>query len=115
MTIVWCLPLALFTFLFGSVNLEQSFGNLGDIYVAEHKVGDRWSIAGWTYYLREIGRQLSPLLWGLGLAGAAVVAWRPTCVADRACGSGTPSAGICCSHCSTTSNPGSRSLWCRES
>ena len=66
-----CLPLALFTLKYGGVNLAQSFGGRGDIYVASHRGASRWTVAGWTYYLRLLPVVISPLL--CALAGAALV------------------------------------------
>lgn len=76
LVVLWCLPLALFTLKFGRVNLAQSFGNQGNIYVAAHHVADRWSIAGWTYYLREAPAQVNGLLCLLAMAGGVAVCWQ---------------------------------------
>lgn len=73
LVVLWCLPLALFTLKFGRVNLAQSFGNQGNIYVAEHHVAERWSIAGWTYYLREVTDQVNLLLCLMALAGGVAI------------------------------------------
>jgi hypothetical protein len=73
LVVLWCLPLALFTLKFGRVNLAQSFGNQGNIYVAEHHVADRWSMAGWTYYLREVPDQVNVLLCLLALGGSVAI------------------------------------------
>lgn len=77
LVVLWCLPLALFTLKFGRVNLEQSFGNAGNIYVSEHRVAERWSLEGWTYYLLEVPRQVHLIVILLALAGAGMVVARP--------------------------------------
>lgn len=66
------IPLAAFTLKFGKVNLAQSFGNQGNIYVEHHRVAERWSIEGWTYYLQLLPSQLPWILlaasvFGMGL------------------------------------------------
>ncbi len=71
LTVLLCLPLAWFTWKYGAANLAQSVGNLGNIFVAGHRVAPRWSWAGWTYYLR-----IAPEVLGIGywlVAAGAVI------------------------------------------
>jgi len=71
---VCLLPLALFTWKFGHVNMAQAFGNEGNIYVEHHRVADRWSVAGWTYYLQLVPAQLGWIFSSLAVAGLALIA-----------------------------------------
>ncbi|MCA8990242.1 MAG: glycosyltransferase family 39 protein, partial [Planctomycetaceae bacterium] len=48
--IVLLMPLVAFTLKYGAVNIAQSIGNQGNIYVEHHRVAARWSVEGWTYY-----------------------------------------------------------------
>jgi 4-amino-4-deoxy-L-arabinose transferase-like glycosyltransferase len=66
--ILLCIPLLVFTLQFSPENLVQSFGNQGDVYVKAHKVAPRWSIAGWTYYIWQVGYQCQFILAVLTLA-----------------------------------------------
>ena len=68
---VLLLPLAAFTWKFGQVNLAQSIGNQGNIYVEHHRVAERWSMEGWTYYFKLLPEQLPWLV--LLLSGAGLV------------------------------------------
>lgn len=74
LVVLLCIPLGLFTLKFGQVNMQQSFGNAGNIYVADHRVADRWSIAGWTYYLREIPQYVNIVVCLLATAGCVWLA-----------------------------------------
>jgi hypothetical protein len=62
---VLCVPLGLFTLKFGYVNIAQSVGNEGGIYVAGHKGPSRWSLDGWTYYGRLLPDVVQPALCAL--------------------------------------------------
>ncbi|MCG6154751.1 glycosyltransferase [Rubinisphaera margarita] len=63
-TVVLMLPLAAFTLKYGRVNIAQSIGIQGNIYVDHHRVADRWSLEGWTYYLELIPTQFAlPVLF----------------------------------------------------
>ncbi|MCS7306910.1 MAG: glycosyltransferase family 39 protein [Thermoguttaceae bacterium] len=70
--VILCIPLLWFTWNYGAANLAQSLGNLGNIFVAGHRVAPRWSWTGWTYYAR-----IAPQVLGLGywLLGAGALAW----------------------------------------
>ncbi len=72
-TIVLSLPLAAFTLKYGRVNIAQSIGNQGNIYVDHHRVADRWSIEGWTYYLELIPTQFAIPVLCCAAAGILVV------------------------------------------
>src|SRR5690606_34109492 len=76
LVVLLCLPLGIFTLTYGRVNMQQSFGNAGNIYIEHHRVADRWSIDGWTYYLREIALHVDAILCGLAAAGALAILWR---------------------------------------
>jgi 4-amino-4-deoxy-L-arabinose transferase-like glycosyltransferase len=69
--IVLCIPLALFTLKYGGVNLAQSFGGRGDIFVAGHRGPSRLTVSGWTYYAWLIPLVISPVLCGLAVAALA--------------------------------------------
>lgn len=60
--VLLCVPLALFTLKYGAANLAQSFGNLGNIFIADHKVATRWSISGWTYYAGQLFVVINPTI-----------------------------------------------------
>jgi hypothetical protein len=66
--VLLCLPLAVFTVKYGGANLAQSFGNLGNVFIEEHKVSPRWSIAGWTYYAQQLFTAVNPAVTALALA-----------------------------------------------
>lgn len=68
------LPLAVFTLKYGDVNMAQAFGNDGNIYVEHHRVADRWSWEGWTYYLGLVPAQLGWGLTTLVAGGLALIA-----------------------------------------
>jgi Dolichyl-phosphate-mannose-protein mannosyltransferase len=68
---VLCVPLLLFTLKYGGVNLAQSFGGRGDIFVAGHRGPSRWTVAGWTYYADVIPQVINPGLCALALAALA--------------------------------------------
>ncbi|HBN74884.1 MAG TPA: hypothetical protein DD473_03490 [Planctomycetaceae bacterium] len=70
-------PLALFTWKFGKVNIAQSFGNQGDIYVEHHQVASRWTMDAWTYYLKLLPGQLSWIVLVLSVVGLALLAFHP--------------------------------------
>jgi hypothetical protein len=65
---VLCIPLLLFTLKYGGVNLAQSFGGRGDIFVAGHRGPSRWTLSGWTYYAGVIPSAINPILCALALA-----------------------------------------------
>jgi len=72
-TAVLMLPLAAFTLKYGRVNIAQSIGNQGNIYVDHHRVADRWSPEGWTYYLELIPTQFAIPVLCCAAAGFLVV------------------------------------------
>jgi len=67
--VLLCVPLALFTLKYGAANVAQSFGNLGNIFVPGHKVSPRWSVAGWTYYGKELFTVVNPVITLAALVG----------------------------------------------
>ncbi|MCA8984466.1 MAG: glycosyltransferase [Planctomycetaceae bacterium] len=69
------LPLAAFTWKYGKVNIAQSIGNQGNIYVDHHRVAERWSIEGWTYYPELLMNQLPWVALVLVMAGMLVMGW----------------------------------------
>ena len=73
--IVLCVPLLVFTLYFSPENLAQSFGNAGDVYVKAHKVAQRWSVLGWTYYLQQVGQQCQPILAIFAVAALGYCLW----------------------------------------
>jgi Dolichyl-phosphate-mannose-protein mannosyltransferase len=75
--VLLCVPLALFTLKYGSVNLAQSFGGRGDIFVAGHRGPSRWTVSGWTYYAGVIPHVINPIICALALAALAYSAMRP--------------------------------------
>ncbi len=78
LTVLLCLPLAWFTWHYGAANLAQSVGNLGNIFVAGHRVAPRWSWAGWTYYARMAPEVLGIGYWMLAVGAVASVGIRRT-------------------------------------
>ena len=62
LTVLFMIPLALFTLKYSQVNIAQSIGNQGNIYVEHHQVASRWSIQAWTYYPELLTQQIPILL-----------------------------------------------------
>jgi hypothetical protein len=73
--VLLCVPLALFTLKYGAANLAQSFGNLGNLFVPSHKVSPRWSVAGWTYYAKELFTVVNPVITLAALAAVGYGLW----------------------------------------
>ena len=73
--VVLCVPLLVFTLYFSPENLAQSFGNAGDVYVKAHKVAQRWSVLGWTYYVQQVGEQCQPMLAMFAAVGLGYCLW----------------------------------------
>lgn len=82
--ILLCVPLLLFTLKYGGVNLAQSFGGRGNIYVPEHGGSSRWTLAGWLYYALQLPGLVNPILCGLAVGTLAYGAARPAFLRGQA-------------------------------
>jgi hypothetical protein len=61
-TLVFCVPLALFTIKFGHADLVQSVGNDTQLIMRQYQSLPRWSLAAWSFYPRLAPSLLNPIL-----------------------------------------------------
>lgn len=73
LTVILLAPLVLFTIKYGHVNIAQSIGNQGNIYVEHHQIAPRWSLQGWTYYPNLLAENVPAILLLFSAIGASML------------------------------------------